>query len=144
MSNGKDLSPVLKQVAAALKEAQTALVEQQPKVEAFDALMAADGNCLLRDACKIINFPGTQQEFYQWLVDKQDIYRKTNWALKPYKVEMHPNSTPQQKGYYVLKAGHVPCGDRNVTTNTTRVTPKGVEHLRRILKKDFELEENEE
>jgi len=141
--SGRDLSPVLKQVAAALREAQSALMEQQPKVEAFNELMDSEGCCTLQRAAKIIDWPDTLSAFYQYLVDKGDVYRKVNYDFPIGKREYWPNESSRKEGYFKSDTTYVRVGDRNIAAHITKVTTIGLDHLRRLVKKDFDLEDDE-
>ena len=134
---------LLRNATTVISEMQDALTKAQPKVEAFNDLMDSDGTCTLGRAAKIIGWPGGQGEFYQYLVEKNDIYKKTNFDLYPYKQEYFPSETSRKAGYYKLDVSTVKCGDKNVAAHTTKVTGRGLEHLRRLVKKDFEMESYE-
>ena len=140
---GRELDRLLKNAVEVIDGLQKALRKAQPKVEAYEELMDSDGTCTLGRAAKIIGWPGGQGEFYDYLIEKKDIYAKVNYDLYPHKREYFPCETARGKGYYKCDAGKVQCGDKKVVTHTTKVTASGLDHLRRLVKKDFDLEDDE-
>jgi hypothetical protein len=42
-----------------------------------------------------------------------------------------------------VDVGYVEQGDKKVATHVTKVTATGLDHLRRLIKKDFDLEDEE-
>ena len=66
-----------------------------------------------------------------------------NYDLYPHRREYFPSEASRAKGYYECDVGTVRARDRKVATHTTKVTPRGLEHLRRLIKKDFDLSEGE-
>ena len=140
---GTNIERLLRDATTVISEMETALAKAKPKVEAFNDLMDSDGTCTLGRAAKIIGWPGGQGEFYRYLIEKTDIYKKTNFDLYPHRQENFPCETSRRAGYYELDVSTVKCGDKNVAAHTTKVTGRGLEHLRRLVKKDFEMESYE-
>lgn len=140
----KSLRRLLRDAAEINQRLQSALQVAKPKIEAFQELMDSDGTCTLGRAAKIIGWPGGVGEFYRYLVEKGDIYAKMNYDLYPHKREYFPTETARRKGYYKVDVVTVKCGDKSVVAHTTKVTAPGLDHQRRLIKKDFDLEEDEE
>lgn len=140
----KSLRRLLRDAAEVNQRLQTALEVARPKVEAFDDLMDSDGTCTLGRAAKIIGWPGGVGEFYRYLIEKADIYAKMNYDLYPHKREYFPFESARRKGYFSVDVVTVKCGDKSVVAHTTKVTASGLDHLRRLIKKDFDLEEDGE
>ncbi len=139
----KNLDRLLRNAAVVIDELKTALAEAKPKVEAYNELMDSDGTCTLGHAAKIIGWPGGQGEFYAYLIKKGDIFSKLNYDLYPIKREYFPTESARGKGYYTEDVGSIMCGDRKVVVHTVKVTAAGLDHLRRLIKKDFDLEDDE-
>jgi len=115
--------------------------EMKPKVQAFQELMDSEGTCTLMRAAKIVDFPEGNSGIYRYLVEKGDLYSKINYDLYPGKREYFPSDELRQQGYYVVDVGYVEQGDKKVATHVTKVTAAGLDHLRRLIKKDFDLED---
>lgn len=139
----KNLDRLLRNAAAVIDELRSALAEAKPKVEAYHELMDSDGTCTLGHAAKIIGWPGGQGEFYEYLKNKGDIFSKLNYDRHPSKREYFPTESARGKIYYTEDVGSVQCGNRKVVVHTTKVTATGLDHLRRLIKKDFDLEDDE-
>jgi phage antirepressor YoqD-like protein len=139
----KKLQRILRDAEKVIGEMQAALTAIKPKAEAFDDLMDSDGTCTLGRAAKIIGWPGGVGEFYRYLIEKSDIYPKMNFDLYPHKREYFPMETARRKGYFKVDVSTIKCGDKNVVAHTTKVTAPGLDHLRRLIRKDFDLEEDE-
>lgn len=142
-AENKNINRLLRDAAAVNERLQAALVEALPKVEAYRDLMDSDGTCTLGRAAKIIGWPGGQGEFYEYLIRKNDIYSKVNYDLYPYKREYFPTESSRSRSYFIVNVSTVRCGDKNVVAHTTKVTATGLDHLRRLIKKDFDLEDDE-
>lgn len=142
--SNQNLAILLRDAAEVNQRLQLALEAARPKIEAFHELMDSDDNCTLARSAKIVGWPSTLQEFYQYLVDKRDIYRKMNYEIYPHKQEYWPTQEALRAGYYKEDVGYVRCGDRSVVYHTTKVTPSGLDHMRRLIKRDFDLKEDEE
>lgn len=139
-----DLQRLLRDAADVNLRLQLALEKAKPKIEAFDELMDSEGSCTLGRAAKVIGWPGGVGEFYRYLIEKGDVYAKMNFDLYPHKQEYFPAESVRRKGYYKVDVASVPCGDKSVVVHVTKVLPPGLDHLRRLVKKDFDLEEGEE
>ncbi len=141
--DSEEIDRALQIAANTINVLEKALSRARPKVQAFEDLMDSDGTCTLGKAAKIIGWPGGQGEFYRYLIRKRDIFSEVNWDLHPHKPEYFPSETSRKKGYFELDTGSVKCGGRKVAVHTTKVTAPGLDHLRRLIKKDFDLEDDE-
>lgn len=117
----------LRQLADTLEakaQAEAALQLAAPKVEAFDALMSADGTYAVGDAAKIL---GTGEiRLFQLLRDKQILMDRARSGTA------HHNLPYQQfidRGYFTVITRPRPDGER--ITQTTRVTAKGLAWLQK-------------
>lgn len=150
MSDGSllNVEKALKESARVLQESKETIVlltqtieGMTPKVQAFQELMDSEGTCTLMRAAKIVDFPEGNSGIYRYLVEKGDIYSKINHDLYPAKREYFPSEETRRKGYYVVDVGYVEQGDKRVAIHVTKVTAAGLDHMRRLIKRDFDLED---
>jgi len=96
-----------------------------PKIEAFEQLMDADGNAPMSKAAKILGIGSIQ--LFKFLRENK-ILMKSDWNV-PYQAYMN-------RGWFKIKVGTYLHKDGTPgASSTTMVTPKGIEGIRRLLKK---------
>ena len=145
-----NVEKALKESARVLQESKQTIVlltqtieGMAPQARAFREFMDSEGTCTLMHAAKIVDFPEGNSGIYRYLIEKGDIYPKINHDLYPAKREYFPSEAARGKSYYVVNVGYVDQGEKKITTHVTKVTATGLDHLRRLIKKDFDLEDEE-
>lgn len=110
----------------AIEEVEAKLIEQAPKVEAFDALMDAEGFYTMEAAAKVLG------------MGRNTLFRK----LRELGVLQHGSNLPYQRymHHFVITAScwEDPDGVTHLT-HTTRVRPTGLDYLRRRLNELIEV-----
>lgn len=108
----------------AAKRELTAEVEQaQPKVASYEQLMEAEGTYSFAEAAKMLPVPLGQNRLY-------DLLRESGMIL-PGKRE--PYQQYVDRGYFELRAHTYMSNHGPVATSTPRITPKGLEYIRRVV-----------
>ena len=95
----------------------------KPKVELYDKVMDSNSSYLVRDIAKLLGFKNIGQNKLFAILKKQGVLMYNN---RPY--QKYVNS-----GHFVLKMGNYSRGGKNVAYCTTRVTPKGMELVKKIV-----------
>lgn len=113
--------------AVQIEQQSIKLLEQQPKVESFDALMESKGNYTVRSAANVLRI-GPNHLF--------EILRREGVFLGLKQGRNHPNwNTPaqiyQDKGYFIVKTGTLRHNKQPF--NQSYVTPKGLDWLSKKL-----------
>jgi phage antirepressor YoqD-like protein len=108
-------------------EQQRQLVEAQPKVESFDALMSAEGTYSFRDAGKLLGVGGNHLAW--WCEDQGYVFRNARRTL-----EVHQKYA--DRGLFKWITGTHQAGDETYKHGQTRITGEGLEWLRQKLKTD--------
>ena len=117
-----------KQVLLETNEAQGVQIEENaPKVEAFDELMDADGYSTMNRAAKVLGL-GQNTLF--------EILRSHNVLMSKGKDRNVPYQKFMSMGWFVVKLASYSKEDGTVgASSTTRVTPKGIDGMRKSLLK---------
>lgn len=96
----------------------------EPKARGYEQLMEADGTVSVAQAVKILNIGLGRNSFFD-LLRNMEIIQKT--STEPYQKYI-------DRGYFKLRAGtRHSSSDQLVMVYTTRVTPKGLDFLRKVL-----------
>lgn len=107
------------------ERAQAALAAAAPKVKAFDVLMSAEGDYLMRDAAKIIGGIG-QNNLFTLLRQERILISDGPSHNIPYQEYM-------DRGWFHVVAQTYGTPAR--TSRTTYVTPRGLDAIRKIIEK---------
>ena len=109
-----------------LREAQERIDADRPKVLFANAIIGSQRSCLIGELAKILRQNGVEigeKRLFQWLRDNKYLGAKG---------ERHniPNQEYMERGYFELKTNVFSTRDGVMrTTRTTKVTPKGQEHI---------------
>lgn len=109
-----------------LREAQEQIDSDRPKVLFANAIIGSQRSCLIGELAKILRQNGVEigeKRLFQWLRDNKYLGSKG---------ERHniPNQEYMERGYFELKTNVFSTRDGVMrTTRTTKVTPKGQEHI---------------
>ena len=109
-----------------LREAQEQIDADRPKVLFANAIIGSQRSCLIGELAKILRQNGVEigeKRLFQWLRDNKYLGAKG---------ERHniPNQEYMERGYFELKTNVFSTRDGVMrTTRTTKVTPKGQEHI---------------
>lgn len=102
-------------------EARNATLE--PKGDAYDALMSGDGTYSVKEVAKMLHIKGVgQNNLFKILRERK--YLMTNNL---------PYQNYVEQGLFVVKAITTPIKGKNVNMTITRITPKGLDWLRKDL-----------
>ena len=104
---------------------ESRVLEQTPKAEAFDALQSAEGSMLVSEAARIL---GTGEvRLYEFLRRRGVLIATGSERNRPY--QQHVDN-----GRFLVRAGSYTTPDGELrATSTTRVTPKGLEYIRKLI-----------
>lgn len=106
---------------AEVAEARNATLE--PKGDAYDALMSGDGTYSIKEAAKMLRIKGVGQNNLFKILRERKYLMASNLPYQQY----------VEQGLFVVKAITVPIKGRDVNMTITRVTPKGLDWLRKDL-----------
>lgn len=119
-----------KKAALELKQANTKIEEDRPKVEFHDAVRNTDNTILIRDFVNILNIKGFgEKKLFQYLRDKKIIQSNKSSKNLPYKEYI-------DDGYFEVSENVIPRGERSFTVRTPRITGKGQTWLTKKLLND--------
>jgi phage antirepressor YoqD-like protein len=105
------------------RELTTVVQEAKPKVDAFDQLMDSTGTFSFAEVAKMLPIPIGQNRLYDLLREKG--------LIRPGKRE--PYQQYVDRGYFTLVPFTYASGSGPVSTHTPRITPKGLEYIRRTV-----------
>lgn len=114
-----------KALKARTNEMAQEILGNKPKVDGYNQLMESDGTVSMAQAAKILNIGLGRNSFFD-LLREMEIIQKV--GTEPYQKYI-------DRGYFTLRAGtrHSHSRDQMVMVYTTRVTPKGLDFLRKVL-----------
>ncbi len=141
MSRENDLEKALAIGQAALKTMDAALVAAQEKVEAYETLMDTKEAVTVSAASKILGWAGPIKEFRRWLIDTEEIFVEWNKGLKAFQYK--PFKKEKSHAYYVVDIYNIPTERGKMQRVTTKITPEGLDYLRKKLKKYLPKEDDE-
>lgn len=105
------------------RELTTEVEQAAPKVASYEQLMEAEGTYSFAEAAKMLPMPLGQNRLY-------DLLRESGLIL-PGKRE--PYQEYVDRGYFELRAHTYMSNHGPVATATPRITPKGLEYIRRVV-----------
>jgi DNA-damage-inducible protein D len=116
------------ETARRLVEVEARNAELEPKAAAVDHYMNADGLYLVREAAKLLGIK--ESALRQWLRDRKVLMSHPSRRNEPYAAYV-------TDGLFEVKTRPVPISEEETRVfNTTYVTPKGLEFLRRSLERE--------
>lgn len=95
----------------------------EPKGDAYDALMSGNGTYSMRETAKMLHIKGIGQNNLFKVLRERKYLMASNLPYQQY----------VEQGLFVVKAITVPIKGRDVNITITRVTPKGLDWLRKDL-----------
>nr|WP_303048645.1 phage antirepressor KilAC domain-containing protein [Marinitoga sp. 1135] len=100
--------------------------QMKPKAEAFDELISTDGKYTMSEVAKLLNWG--RNRLFKFL-RMQGILRNNNEPYQEY----------VDRGYFKLRTYTIKHTDFEEVKVQTLVTPKGLEWIRKILKREMEF-----
>lgn len=97
--------------------------EAQPKVASYEQLMEADGTYSFAEAAKMLPIPMGQNRLFALLREKGLLIEGRRDPYQQY----------IDRGYFELRAFTYASNHGPVATTTTRITPKGLEYIRKTV-----------
>lgn len=104
-------------------EAETKLIAQAPKVEAYNDFMDAAGNHTIQQVAALLNIPGVGRNKMFDILRRNSILQKNNIPYRRY----------IEYGYFECKEKTITIAEKEVVNIQTFVTPKGIDWIRKFL-----------
>ena len=141
MSREDELENAVAVGQAALRTMDAALEAAVPKVEAYDALMNTPEAVTVSAASKVLGWPGPIKEFRRWLIDTHEIFVEWDSGLKAFQYK--PFKKDKSHAFYSVDIYNIPTERGKMQRVTTKITPEGLDYLRKKLKKYLPKEDDE-
>jgi phage antirepressor YoqD-like protein len=110
-------------LTAAKRELAAVVEQDRPKVDSYEQLMTAEGTYSFAEAAKMLPVPLGQNRLYDLLREKGLVRQGKREPYQEY----------VDRGYFTLVAHTYQSNHGPVATSTPRITPRGLEYIRRVV-----------